>query len=154
MSEQVSNLIEEKVVSDNESSTRNKADQLECIQSTSNVDDGDEDKEDNSYSSDEEDETSLDRLFPIQPYFLKTTTNRNMTVFSRGDVLANHVRYLLEHCMDGFQALEEYLEECQTKECTHAISSFLMDEIFDLTEKNQDLYNKCVTHINELIGRI
>lgn len=93
--------------------------------------------------SDVDSSTPRERLFSIPAFTIKTTTGRKMTIFTCGDVYSNYICNSLQMCLDGFDALEEFLLECQAAESVHGIHGEQSDKMFDLMEKCQDAYNRC-----------
>lgn len=95
--------------------------------------------------------TTRDTIFPITAHNIKTTTDRKMTVFTSGDVYTNYVNNTLQMSLDGFEALEDFLLECEANESVHGINPENSAKMFDIIEKCQDAYNRCIEHMNNLI---
>lgn len=91
-----------------------------------------------------------DELFPMESHIVKNQANRDVEIFTVGEVIGNHIRITLESLHEGLTTYRDHLLRVKNEDKAHGVTQRVAQEIHDLLVSVTELHNKC----NDIIEKL
>ena len=90
------------------------------------------------------------RLFDVQHFDLKTTTDKKISLLTLGDAVSSVALQQSKVLLHVLSTLEEHFLECKSEDKANGLSAGTLENLYDFQQKIASKYNDCVKILNSM----